>query len=251
MKKSILLSIAALFSASLLFSQGCIRITAVDPILNSITITNTTGSTVDISDYRMCSLFSYSNDITSGTTVVSGNPSALPDGADLVIEWPINDNAADVAIYLPTGGFSDPSAMVDFMQYGASGLGREDEASQAGLWSAGTFVENNGPMLWIGTCSDHSAGNWVSTDLDEISEIDFTLSPNPVSNELTVDISSLSSGLIEMLVYDLSGKTVLHETSLIVNGQLKISTEKWERGTYIFRLNYGNNNFSLKKLIKE
>lgn len=251
MKKSILLTIAALFSASFLFSQGCIRITAVDPISNSITITNTTGNTIDISDYRMCSLFSYSNDITNGTTVITGDPSAIPDGGDLVIEWPINDGAADVALYLPSGSFSDPSAIVDFMQYGASGLGREDEASEAGLWTAGTFVENNGPMIWIGTCSDHSAGNWVSTDLDEISEIDFTLSPNPVSDELTVDISSFSSGLIEMIVYDLSGKIVLHETSQIVNGQLKISTQNWESGTYIFRLNYGNNNFALKKLIKE
>jgi len=251
MKKSILLFIITIFSNNFLFSQDCIRITAVDPITNVITITNNTSSVVDISGYRMCSLFSYSSDISNGTTVLLGDPSALAPSNTIVIQWPINDNAADVAIYLPTGSFGDPSAMVDFMQYGSSGNGREGVADDAGLWTAGTFVENNGPMLWVGTCDDHSASNWLTTDLEEISEIDFTLSPNPVQDELTVSISAFQTGNVELLVYDLTGKTVLQEEAVLVNGQIKLSTASWTSGTYIFRLNFGNNNFALKKLIKE
>ena len=251
MKKSILLLIFTVFSSSFLFSQDCIRITAVDPISNTIVITNVTTSTVDISNYRMCSLFSYTSSLDNGTTILLGNPAALAAGNTLVLQWPINDNAADVAIYLPSGSFGDPAAMVDFMQYGSSGNGREGEAVEAGLWTAGTFVENNGPMLWIGQCSDHGTASWLTTDLQEISDIDFTLSPNPVQDELTVDVSAFQSGLVELLVYDLSGKTILHQEAMILDGQIKLSTASWNSGTYIFRLNYGNDNFALKKLIKE
>jgi len=230
-------------------AQGCIRITGVNPSSDLITITNFTGTTADISSYRMCSLFNYAT-ISSGTTIISGDPAAIPDGESIVLQWSINDNAADVGLYLPTGSFSSSSAMIDFMQYGNSGLGRESVAGDAGLWTAGTFVNINSSVGWMGSCSDHSATNWISTNLGELSDIQFEVSPNPVDDAFKVKLKNSSLSQIEILIYSLNGQTLHQKKYSIQDEGFIISTAGWEAGTYILRLNYGNGNFGLKKLLK-
>ncbi|MEM7161814.1 MAG: T9SS type A sorting domain-containing protein [Bacteroidota bacterium] len=244
----------ALIACSLytgLIGQGCVRITSVNPVTDIITITNTTGNTADLSDYRLCSLFSYTNDIENGTTIISGNPSSIPDGTAIEIQWPINNNAADLALYLPSGSFSDPTAMVDFMQYGGSGLGRESEAVQAGLWTAGTFVTNNGNMTWVGTCLDHSAGNWFSTNLSELSELSLTVAPNPVQDELTIRVENSELTQAAILIYNLNGESILNETFLLVNNQVRLNTSSWANGTYVLQLRDKRGNLFLKKIVKD
>jgi hypothetical protein len=39
-----------------------------------------------------------------------------------------NETASDVGLYLPSGGFSTPSAMSSFFEYGAGQQGRENVA---------------------------------------------------------------------------------------------------------------------------
>ena len=51
----------------------------------------------------------------------------------------MTDSAADMGIYLPEGRFSDPEALVDFVQWGAAGIGREAVADAKGIWQAGRF----------------------------------------------------------------------------------------------------------------
>ena len=251
MKRLILFTFASLFSSSLLFGQGCLRITGVDPVNNIITISNTTGAVADISDYRMCSLFSYTSDITNSTTILFGDPGNIPDGGTVAIQWPIDDVAADVAIYLPSGSFSDPAAMVDFMQYGSAGNGREGEAVDAGLWTAGEFVASTSAMVWVGDCDDHSASNWISTDINELSEVSFNLAPNPVQDELLITLNGSVANYINLSVYDMAGKVLVDEQLAVINGMINLSTSDWNSGTYIVRLNFDNGNFALKKVIKE
>ena len=139
-------TITLFFTCTLLFclSYGQIRILSVNPGTDEIAIKNFGGSMVDISDYRLCARFVYTQNMTSDVTTVSGSP-MLQGGDTLVVTWTIDDNSSDVGIYLAAGSFGDSAAMVDFMQYGEAGIGREGVANTKGIWTTGDFIEGNAP----------------------------------------------------------------------------------------------------------
>ena len=53
--------------------------------------------------------------------------------------------------------------MVDFMQYGDFGQGRENVAEAAGLWVAGTFLEGSGPWMYTGNGSESTIAFWSTS----------------------------------------------------------------------------------------
>ncbi|MFM7310837.1 MAG: hypothetical protein ACKOZY_09540, partial [Flavobacteriales bacterium] len=105
-----------------------IRMTVVDPTSQQIRIRNFGSTTVDISTYRLCALFEYANLSQPAVSIVNGDFSLSP-YESVTIHWSamtgFNTTASDVGLYLPSGAYSDPASMVDFMQYGAAGQGRE------------------------------------------------------------------------------------------------------------------------------
>ena len=162
MKKSITL----FFACTLLFSlsYGQIRILSVNPGTDEIAIKNFGGSMVDISDYRLCARFVYSQNLTSDVTTVSGS-SMLQGGDTLVVSWEITDASSDVGIYLAAGSFGDSAAMVDFMQYGDSGIGREGVANTKGIWTAGEFIDGNAPYTYTGSGSENGLSSWSASEV--------------------------------------------------------------------------------------
>ena len=143
-------------------SEPRVRIVKVYPDEDRYTFTNFGNEAVDVSGYRLCSRFVYTQNLTS-LTLVEGSLNLAPGASVTLSDWPIDDNAADLGLYLPSGDFSDANAMVDFMQYGDDGQGRESVAVQKGIWSAGDFVEGNPPFSYVGNGLQDGVNFWEAS----------------------------------------------------------------------------------------
>lgn len=147
----------------ILTAQAQIKLTYVNPTTQEIRIKNFGGTSVDITNYRFCALFEYANLVEPSITILSGSLN-LTAGSEVAVQWNagsgFNTSASDIGLYLPTGGFNVASAMVDFMQYGAGGQGREGVANTAGLWVAGTFLTGTGPWEYTGDGSASGIALW-------------------------------------------------------------------------------------------
>ncbi|MEO1052126.1 MAG: hypothetical protein AAFX87_15950 [Bacteroidota bacterium] len=136
-----------------------VRIVEVSPDIDQYTLTNFGDAAIDISNYRLCSRFTYLNSLSS-ITVVSGSLDLQPGASVTLSGWPINDTDADFGLYLASGDFGDPTALVDFMQYGSAGNGRESVAVQKGIWTAGDFVDGDSPFSYIGDGNQNGVNFW-------------------------------------------------------------------------------------------
>ncbi len=139
-----------------------VRMVSVDPANQHITIKNF-GAATDISSYRLCALFEYANLNSMFVSIVSGDYALLTD-EEVTIQWNastgFNTTASDLGLYLAGGSFADPSLMVDFIQYGASDLGRENIAVSAMLWVEDTFLTGSGPWAYNGTGTENGVNLW-------------------------------------------------------------------------------------------
>ena len=161
----IILGIACIsFSPAIMQSQ--LRITMVNPMNQTLRIKNFNAAPVDISSYRLCSLFEYSSLNSSNISVISGD-FFLSQNEEVIITWTalfgFNETASDIGLYLPSGAYSNAANMLDFMQYGAGGQGREDVAVAGVLWSAGTFLPpGTGPWIYTGNGTQSGITFWSS-----------------------------------------------------------------------------------------
>jgi hypothetical protein len=159
MKKALLLAI--LFASICAHSQ--LRFISVNPATDEIGIKNFGNTTIDISTYRLCALFEYKTLNQSGIALVTGDFNLSPD-EEVLFTWNsstgFNTTASDLGLYLPSGSFSSAASMVDFMQYGAAGQGREGVANTAGLWVAGTFLTGSGPWYYTASGSENGIEQW-------------------------------------------------------------------------------------------
>jgi len=109
---------------------------------DTIELWNIGADTVDISSYWLCSRFNYAE--LNTLNIESGDLVLEPDTYVVLTGFAFDDQSADVGLY-SVNSFTDPNAMVDFIQYGNGGIGRESVAATKGIWTAGTFVP------WVAT----------------------------------------------------------------------------------------------------
>ncbi len=140
-----------------------LKFTYVSPATNTIKIKNFGASAVNISTYRLCALFEYTSLVQPGVALVTGDFN-LSQNEEVTFTWNstsgFNPSSSDLGLYLPTGAFNSAANMVDFMQYGGSGQGREGVAASAGYWMAGTFHTGTGPWYYIGNGSASGIAQW-------------------------------------------------------------------------------------------
>lgn len=164
-----LLSISVLIMGSL-FAQSQIAINEViySPA-QTVELKNMTDSTVDVSSYWLCSFPIYTQ--VQNMTVVSGN-TMLGAGELLVVSGHSYGATDDeLGLYL-TGSFSDPTSIIDYVEWGSPGHTRSTIAVMAGIWSTGDFVDNVtgiGSLEWDGT-GDASTDWQVSASSTEGAE---------------------------------------------------------------------------------
>lgn len=101
-------------------------------ILNNGTIN------ADLTDYWLC-LGPGQYQRIGTITPDSGSITDLAPGEFVVLPYNVPDDEAGLGLY-STDSFTSTDAIVDFVQYGASGSAREDIAVAAGIWTAGEFV---------------------------------------------------------------------------------------------------------------
>ncbi len=170
-----------------LIANAQIRFTQVTPATDQIKIKNFGAMAVDISTYRLCALFDYTALNAAPVTIVSGDFN-LSQNEVVTISWPNGGDgfgtvASDLGLYLPTGSFAISTNMVDFMQYGAAGQGRENVANTAGIWTAGTFLTGAGPWFYIGDGNSTGVTEWMSLPTNVTFRVDMQdqiVSPNGV-----------------------------------------------------------------------
>jgi len=132
-------SLALLFLSSISV-QAQIVINELDIASQQVEIKNQGLSTVNITGYRLCNFPSYPS-LTS-SLVISGSLSVPAGGLVLVNGSGLNLSTVDgeLGIYLPSGNFSDPLAIVDYIEWGSSPHARSSTAVAAGTWTTGNFI---------------------------------------------------------------------------------------------------------------
>ncbi|MDG5492119.1 T9SS type A sorting domain-containing protein [Psychroserpens sp. SPM9] len=240
-KKYLFCSLIVIFCFGLSFQKlhAQFKIVEVNPATETVKIKNFGSTTLDISSYRLCSLFKYGT--LSNMTVLSGSLNLAPDAeVEVVVSLTggavLNDSAADLGLYIATGNFGSDTSMVDFVQWGSSPNGRESVAVTKGIWTAGTFVNVSPPYEFTGGASDTGVTFWDTLlSVENPSDINkFSISPNPASLYLNVEIPNTIENAT-LRVYDLLGKKIL---DIEMNGvQYKsINVSKWNSGIYMVRV---------------
>ncbi len=171
-------------------------------------LTNYGESTVTIGGLRICVQFFYA-------TIPGGAATTLDPGESYTIHvrtagtnddnnwyvpspYPALVVADDsFALYKSAGAFTDPNAMLDFVQWGAGGQPRENVAVSAGLWPLGQFVPVPSEGMSIQLCDElsHAPAGWVAGN-PTVGAPNACAAPKPmvVLNEVLVDPVGDNSG---------------------------------------------------------
>lgn len=102
-----------------------------------IELWNNGSVAVDLSDYWLC-LGPGQYIQVKNASIISGSAQLNP-SEFLVINWDQLSDSAGLGLY-STNAFTNSDAIVDFVQWGASGSARENVAVAAGIWTAGQYV---------------------------------------------------------------------------------------------------------------
>ena len=167
---------AGALEATSTLSQSSIVINAVlyDPSGDNagnqkVELANLGAQAEEIGGWWFCYRFSYAS-LPANVTLEPGAFLVVHVGAsgtntptDIFLPTASTMNAAssDLGLYLD-GDFGNPSSMVDFVQWGGGGIGREGVAEDAEIWTAGDFV----PLVAEGHSIEYdgvgdSSGDWA------------------------------------------------------------------------------------------
>lgn len=251
-KKYIIKSFLTLLFVAFIFLQANaqIKITHVDPASETVTLHNFGGSTVNVSTYYLCNFPDYK--IVSDMSVISGT-TMLTSGADFTVTSTVvlDDADGELGLYLNNSNFGSFPNMVDYMQWGSANHQREDVGVDAGVWLVGEFVNVAPPYEYTGDGSQIGDSFW-STVLgieDFKNNLSFTISPNPTTTILNIQLSkSLTNGNIK--VFDILGKQILTK-ELSPNNLTQINVSNLSKGMYLVKVSSEGNNTETRRFIKQ
>lgn len=136
-----------------------VRIVEVDTSASTARLKNFGGTPANASTYWFCSLFRYAN--LGGLPIFEGSLFLDP-GGEVLVGWSrINAVDRDLGLYR-TSSFSSTTAMIDFVQWGSGGHGREFVAVAKGIWGFGDFVGGPSPYRYVGDGTQNGVGFWIA-----------------------------------------------------------------------------------------
>ena len=246
MKKNYTLTFCAIFLFAFgMLCEAQVRIIRVNPSTNTVVLQNFGSSNEPIGGLWFCNFPAYGQ--VSGMTSTSN----LGPGAQVTITSSVNFAEGDGEFGLYTSSaFSSPAAMIDYMQWGSAGHGREGVAQSAGVWTAGTFINVAPPFEFIGSGNDFGVNFWQTSLSINDAELGagFALSPNPASDYLNATFkSNLSEGQID--IYDISGKLIYQKSISNTNSE-RIDISNWNQGIYLITVNT-NESSQTKRFVKQ
>ena len=259
MRRIIKISIVLSFVFAAFNSNAQIRIVLVDNANGMLWVKNFGPAFVDIAGYRFTAGLSYAPALTSLTFQGGGTPIG-PTNARVITGFVLNNatTGSDLALYLPDGGlgsaeFSDPSYLVDFMQYGSAGNGYESTAVSKGVWGAGTFVAGTPAYNYVGNGSTENGAQYWNGNPSSVVEStvvkNISLYPNPAQELLNIDLKNNTQVTSYMMV-NILGETVLESNSKVWVKDFTIDVSKLSTGEYFLMLNSGNEHKIEKIIIK-
>ena len=229
------------------FSFGQVRIIEVTPSTNSIKIKNLGSTDEDISSYWICSRIRY--DQISDLTIVNGDYNLSPnEEVEFTSDITLNEVSADLGLY-SISSFGSSTAMIDFLQWGAGGIGRESVAVSKGIWAAGDFIDTTTTYEFTGSSTDTGSSFWQSSVLSINAEqnLDFDVYPNPASNNIVIQLP-LGEDKIGVTLYDFSGRIVKEAQITTLNNSINI--ENFISGVYILKVTTSDK-LGVKRIIKK
>lgn len=238
-----------LISFSFQQTSAQFRIIEVDPAADTVTIKSFDTSTQNIGSYRLCSLFGYRT-LSTQTTIINGSLDLAPN-AEVTVSASgfLNDTAADLGLYVPSGSFGSAANMVDFTQWGSGGNGREGVAVTKGIWAAGTFVSAAPPYAYTGNGSQNGFQFWgTALGINDFNlNLGINLYPNPTNSFLNIELNNSETNL-SFQIFDILGKQVLNRMG---NSQdlSKIDVSNLEDGLYLIKIATKNKS-ETKRFIK-
>lgn len=141
-----------------------IVINEFQPETNTVEIKNLGTTSINVGSFILCSFPVYTT--LSNMTIVSGD--LMLDQNEIVVLSGHSMNVADdeLGLYL-LNAFTNPAAMVDYVEWGSTGHFRSSVAVSAGIWNTGEFL-NFFPLtgetyMWDG--GGDAPANWF-TDPD-------------------------------------------------------------------------------------
>lgn len=172
---------------------------------DTIEILNNGTDMVDLSAYWLCLGPGQYVQLNS-LSPVSGSLE-LASGDYLVVNSSLPDAQGGLGLY-SSDAFTDADALVDFVQWGASGSARENVAVAAGEWTAGDFIpvvqnsessvaydgEGNGSGDWAETSSLTFGDVNVVTEPEVVSLSSFNITITNVINYLDAQIFNTPNG---------------------------------------------------------
>jgi hypothetical protein len=177
------------------------RLSCVDPINDRVIIKNYGSFSVDISNYRLCSRTAYTtNGIAADMTVESGSLVINQGDSVILTGFSLNDTIADLALYSSSGAFTDSSALIDFTQWGAAGIGRENIAVSKGIWEAGTYIKDATPFYYTGNGKENGVHFWDGNDFPIAqNDINTTLKNIAVTGNVSLNDYDLEGGVLKVV----------------------------------------------------
>lgn len=178
-------------------------------------IQNNGSTSIDVSSWFLCPAIGVYPPISS-LTIIEGN-TTIPAGGSIIFSGQdLGDTEGTLAIY-NTNSFTDTSAIVDFVQWGANVLGdRENIAVDAGLWTANEFVD-------ISALQD---GNAIEYDGDGVSASDWAVQTNPSLGPITpAPAGAKGDIIIKELSFDSDASNDRFE--IVNNGSSPVDISSW------------------------
>ena len=148
-----------LMNAHSVLSQ--VVINEIDPVTQTVELKNIGETVVDVSGYFLCSFPTYNQ--MSNLTLVSGDL-MMVGGSITVVSGHSMGTADDELGLYDDNTYTDPAAMMDYVEWGFHGHQRSGIAEMAFIWEDGDFIPAPGPgqsMAWDGT--DDSPESWDSS----------------------------------------------------------------------------------------
>ncbi|TBN14465.1 T9SS type A sorting domain-containing protein [Hyunsoonleella pacifica] len=140
-----------------------VRFTNVDPTSDVLTITNPGSMLVDLTGYQLC--LGPSTYVSIGSLTPISGSAMLAAGATVTLSYTMDDAMDGLSLFSNSNfGSSNPTDLIDYVQWGAGSQPRVSQAVTAGRWdNASNFVSGNVPYT---TITGGSAASWSACNAE-------------------------------------------------------------------------------------
>ena len=230
----------------------------------NVELTNFGSATVNVSSYILCNFPGY--DIISRLEIVCGEDLMLEEGESVTVQTDFAINPADgeLGLYL-NNSYSNPSSIIDYLEFGESGHRRSGTAQEAGIWTTGDFIptfDASNSIKYDGSgesSSDYTEGestictgeNGAAKPNDEA--VSFLINPTAALHQITISIEDESVNVNTAYIYDQTGnvvKQINYGSVSVDQKELKVDITDLRGGLYFVQIINDKGATTIRRFLK-